>query len=67
LNKLEILWRALKRLIPPKWPDDPAERRRMQAFMLGAGAGPAMRPGSDGKIHIEIEGGPAVIPNQNKT
>jgi len=28
----------LKGLMPPDYPDDPAERRRIKAFILGAGA-----------------------------
>ena len=39
-----------------KWPDDPVQRRRMQAFILGGGAGSAMKPGANGKCRIEMEG-----------
>ncbi len=35
------------------YPDDPAERRRIKAFILGAGCVP--RPEADGKIHIRLE------------
>jgi len=38
-----------------RMPSDPAERRRIKVFILGAGAGAAMPPRPDGKVHIEIE------------
>jgi hypothetical protein len=37
------------------YPDDPMERMRIKAFILGAGAGAAMQPGPDGKIRIGVE------------
>ena len=39
-----------------QWPSDPIERRKMKAYTLSLGAGTAMRPDTDGKIHIQIEG-----------
>ena len=46
------IWLAEK-LFGPNLPEDPVERRRIKALMLGAGAGGAMRPAADGKVHIE--------------
>lgn len=43
-------------------PGDRVLRRRMQACILGARAGSAMRPGPDGKVHIEVEDGPKSQP-----
>ena len=53
----QILSRMLMSMFHPRFPDDPTERRRMQAFILGSTAGVALRPNTDGKILIEIEQG----------
>lgn len=44
------IWLAEK-LFKPSLPEDPVERRRIKALMLGAGRG--LPVGSDGKVHIE--------------
>jgi len=50
----------LKRLVErlsgrSSYPADPKERARMRAVLLGAGAGPAMRPDKDGVVRVEVE------------
>ena len=49
-NKLRILWRWWTDMLPQKWPTDPKERQRIQAYILGAGAGGA----SKSKIEREV-------------
>ena len=38
------------------YPDDPKERARIKAHILGAGAGPAMKV-EEGKVRVEVEDG----------
>ena len=53
---IPILKRLVERLSGRScWPADPKERVRMRALMLGAGAGPAMRPDKDGVVRVEVE------------
>ena len=35
----ELLIYQFREIFPRRWPDDPAERRRMKAYILGAGSG----------------------------
>jgi hypothetical protein len=54
------MWRKIRAILGRMlgvnvYPADPRERARIRALMLGAGAGPAMRPDPDGKIRITVE------------
>lgn len=43
--------RFVRGLFPPDYPDDPAERRRIKMFILGAGVRPG--PGEKMVVHTE--------------
>ena len=56
---VQVLYKDLHRWLRPKQKTladlSPEERWRAKAFLLGVGAGAAMRPGPDGKIVIRTE------------
>lgn len=62
MNVLNMLRKCVAGLYSQTWPADPAERRRIKAYILGAGAGCAAHPDAIGKIRIEVEEiGPKIV------